>query len=532
MEKNSLDGSIIVNIANTKYEIIKSIISKEFGWTLSSKISDENWDVCWQDFGLTLEKFTKMRTFQKINHFPGMSALSRKNNLAQNLNLMLKAFPEDYEFFPETWVLPKDLFELKYRTKFNILIIKPEASCQGKGITLVKKLEDIPERCIIQRYISTPFLIDGLKFDLRLYVLITGCDPLRIFLHKEGLVRFATDQYIDPRNNLENHFMHLTNYAINKKNPKFQFEPDSVSLGHKRRISWLLCYLQENGHDSERLWDDISCLVTKTIISGTPYISHLYRTCHPDDPTNSMCFEVLGFDVIIDNCLKPWLLEVNHSPSFTTEAQIDCEVKKEVIQDTLKLLNITKENRDIFSKESKNRLKDRNSLKINEYKKWKDKERIKWKFQRDVFEQQQDTGFKKIYPNSDANYLKFLEVANQIWFRYYTPKKIFDEDEINKTALKKKLSFPKLKKKLESLSKKKLLSPAINELETQIIFKALPVPRKIKTNINSKPRKIMNSTGNFLIPKVLKYMGMPAPEENKSFMKWKLVKQNLIDNNN
>jgi len=62
---------------------------------------------------------------------------------------------------------------------------------------------------------SKPYLIDGLKFDLRVYILIYGIDPLRVFENKEGLARFATEAYVGPqKNNLDNLFMHLTNYAI------------------------------------------------------------------------------------------------------------------------------------------------------------------------------------------------------------------------------------------------------------------------------------------------------------------------------
>lgn len=69
-----------------------------------------------------------------------------------------------------------------------------------------------------------PYLIDGLKFDLRIYVLVAGIDPLRIFVYEEGLARFATEEYRAPRSeNLDNKFMHLTNYAINKENPNFIF---------------------------------------------------------------------------------------------------------------------------------------------------------------------------------------------------------------------------------------------------------------------------------------------------------------------
>lgn len=53
---------------------------------------------------------------------------------------------------------------------------------------------EIPEHehCIVQKYISNPFLFEGLKFDLRVYVLVAGCDPLRIYIYNEGIVRLAT----------------------------------------------------------------------------------------------------------------------------------------------------------------------------------------------------------------------------------------------------------------------------------------------------------------------------------------------------
>ena len=62
----------------------------------------------------------------------------------------------------------------------------------------------------------------NLKFDLRLYVLLMGVNPLRVFLFKDGLVRLATEPYVKPKeDNIDNLFMHLTNYAINKKNNNF-----------------------------------------------------------------------------------------------------------------------------------------------------------------------------------------------------------------------------------------------------------------------------------------------------------------------
>jgi tubulin polyglutamylase TTLL6/13 len=105
---------------------------------------------------------------------------------------------------------------------------------QGKGIFLSRNLDhildivsnqktnphlDTEEKCgyVVQTYIDRPHLVDALKYDLRLYVMIYGVNPLRIYLHKMAFARFCTEAYKRPTNsNLKNNFMHLTNYAINK----------------------------------------------------------------------------------------------------------------------------------------------------------------------------------------------------------------------------------------------------------------------------------------------------------------------------
>lgn len=54
-----------------------------------------------------------------------------------------------------------------------------------------------------------------------------------------------------------------------------------------------------------------------------------------------MCFEVLGMDVILNHKLKPYLLEVNHTPSFSTDTPLDSYIKRQLIHDTMKLMNIS-----------------------------------------------------------------------------------------------------------------------------------------------------------------------------------------------
>ena len=69
------------------------------------------------------------------------------------------------------------------------------------SICLYKNVEKIPasDHFIVQEYIDKPFLVDGYKCDLRIYVLVTSCDPLKIFLFNDGLLRMSTERYIHPQ---------------------------------------------------------------------------------------------------------------------------------------------------------------------------------------------------------------------------------------------------------------------------------------------------------------------------------------------
>jgi tubulin polyglutamylase TTLL6/13 len=201
---------------------------------------------------------------------------------------------------------------------------------------------------VVQTYIDKPYLIGGLKFDLRVYVLLAGCDPLKIYLYEEGLARFATEDYHKPKkSNLKHAYMHLTNYAINKLNPKFVFNNSSndMDVGHKRSMTSVFKSMQEAGVDIKLVKEKISKAIVKTIITGRPLLAYMYRLSQPMNYSNDMCFQILGFDILIDENAEPYLLEVNHTPSFTADTPLDKTIKKNLLVDTLVLMNITKENK-------------------------------------------------------------------------------------------------------------------------------------------------------------------------------------------
>uniref|UniRef100_A0A4X1UWS7 Tubulin tyrosine ligase like 7 n=2 Tax=Sus scrofa TaxID=9823 RepID=A0A4X1UWS7_PIG len=376
VRKKKKKGTITANVAGTKFEIVRLVID-EMGF-MKTPDEDETSNLIWCDSAVQQEKIAELQNYQRINHFPGMGEICRKDFLARNMTKMIKSRPLDYTFVPRTWIFPAEytqfqnyMKELKKKRKQKTFIVKPANGAMGHGISLIRNGDKLPsqDHLIVQEYIEKPFLMEGYKFDLRIYILVTSCDPLKIFLYHDGLVRMGTEKYIPPNeSNLTQLYMHLTNYSVNKHNEHFERD-ETENKGSKRSIKWFTEFLQANQHDVAKFWSDISELVVKTLIVAEPHVLHAYRMCRPGQPpgSESVCFEVLGFDILLDRKLKPWLLEINRAPSFGTDQKIDYDVKKGVLLNALKLLNIrTSDKRRNLAKqkaEAQRRLYGQNSIK-------------------------------------------------------------------------------------------------------------------------------------------------------------------------
>ncbi|GBP31585.1 Tubulin polyglutamylase TTLL6 [Eumeta japonica] len=358
---------------------------------------DDAWNFYWTDMSVSIERAKEMKRFQRINHFPGMLEICRKDLLARNLNRMQKIYPKEYNFFPKTWCLPADLGEaLNYsKTRKNkTFIIKPECGSQGRGIYLTRSLKDLKpvDKLICQVYLAKPYLVDGYKFDIRVYTLITSCDPLRIFVYNEGLVRFATSRYADPNiTNTTNIFMHLTNYALNKHSRTYVYDSEA---GSKRKISTLNKILASQGVDLDRLWASIDQVIVKTIIAAWPILKHSYHACFPShDMIEQFGSKAYGFTMAwtktqnlsqVKNSLVGVAM-VNHSPSFHTDTQLDREVKDSLMTDTFSMLNVWQCDKRRVLDEDRRRIRDR-LLQTNKYANFapqddKEPEKSSWQIQ-------------------------------------------------------------------------------------------------------------------------------------------------------
>ncbi|KAG7503946.1 tubulin polyglutamylase TTLL4 isoform X1 [Solea senegalensis] len=318
--------------------VVKHTIARSH-FRITKKSND--WLGCWGHH-MRSAGFKTLAEHQKLNHFPGTFQIGRKDRLWRNLSKMQGRFGKpEFSFFPRTFILPQDIKQLRKawengssRQKW---IIKPPASARGTGIQVIHKWSQMPRKrpLLVQRYLHKPYLIGGNKFDLRIYVYVTCYDPLRIYIFTDGLVRFASCKYSSSMKTLSNKFIHLTNYSVNKQNSEYQSNSDDKACqGHKWALKALWQYLGSQGIDTTPIWEKIKDIVIKTVIASEPYVTSSLKT-NVRSPYS--CHELLGFDIMLDKDLKPWILEVNISPSLHSNSELDISIKGQMIKDLLNL---------------------------------------------------------------------------------------------------------------------------------------------------------------------------------------------------
>lgn len=357
--REDLDGQVLFYTGEVKYDSVLKCATEQ-GWSLVGR-KDPDKDRCniyWVDICCVPDRLNKLKPWQCCNHFPGTSHIANKARMAKTLDKMARKFPKDYGFYPKTWVLPSE--GEQFRAQFDDkgfskqwYIVKPDGGCQGRGIFLTQNFQEALELSgtyVAQTYIRKPLLIDDFKFDLRLYILVASVRPLELYAFNDGLVRLCTEPYTKPTvDNSGDMCMHLTNYSLNKKSEGFQEsdDADGCDEASKRSVIWLMHWLEQEYDEKKRdlVWSRMLSVCLKSMLAVLPTLQTEYdnnfgtKTSKEEWQLPSRCFEILGFDLMIDSWLKPWLVEVNHLPSFGTDSPFDLQLKGKMIAQAMNLIN-------------------------------------------------------------------------------------------------------------------------------------------------------------------------------------------------
>ena len=221
--------------------------------------------------------------------------------------------------------------------------MKPAGKAQGKGIFLVTSLNQlykwknslkggeenaIDETYVCQRYIYNPLLLGGKKFDMRVYALVTCYNPLTAYLYRTGFCRFTSFKYSLNPEDLNNNQIHLTNVAVQKQSATYDKQ-----IGGKWYFRELKTYLmgRYNEEQVNSMFDGIQNIIIKCFYAVQSVIAK-----------DRHCFELYGYDILIDENLKPWLIEINSNASLTASTERDAQTKIKMLDDLLTIVDLEK----------------------------------------------------------------------------------------------------------------------------------------------------------------------------------------------
>lgn len=223
-------------------------------------------------------------------------------------------------------------------TKEKLVIVKPNMGKGGGGIKIVPLRElpamKIKKNQLVQRYLQDPLLIDGLKFDLRLYISIVSIEPLVVIKHSAGLVRFASKKYPTEGGggDLGDMTKHLTNAHINEVR-----DEATGKLSHARMetFEWFKLHMASaHGLSADELDRRIDEAHTLAIMA---FQSRLQARAKEGfslnfEPYEYPSFSVIGSDIMFDSQLRPWVIEFNHRPNLGSR-DMPQELKGDMFRD-------------------------------------------------------------------------------------------------------------------------------------------------------------------------------------------------------
>lgn len=281
----------------------------------------EYFDLIWtHDY--PFQSIKKLNPRQRINHFPGTGFITNKMTLSTTPGVpnTLRAFQLPAE---------GDKFNAFSKQKQDKLWIQKSSSHRGISIETSATIDTYKKDTLVQEYMSDPLLIDGKKFDIGIYAVLTSVEPLRVYIYEaESLLRFCADPYLDKQTGQFNS-SNIDSYVVGDDYTPIWLMPSLLRYYIGTNLSMketLNSYLRLLGKDGSKVWNQIEETIKKVYKLKEHHLarmSRMYQEANEYNDTSvqgslNQFFEMVRFDFIVDKNLNVFLMEANMSPNLSS----------------------------------------------------------------------------------------------------------------------------------------------------------------------------------------------------------------------
>ncbi|XP_064599987.1 probable tubulin polyglutamylase ttll-15 [Liolophura sinensis] len=283
-------------------------VFERLGYVIRRGRSASDWDVLWShDYPFTklASRLNNLRAHQKVNHFPGSGFITMKASLAVS----------QIDFIPTAFKMPSDKNKLLTYIKKHPDKMWVQKSNNHRGIRIktTKELDLEATDTFVQEYVSKPFLIDGRKFDIGIYTIMTSLNPLRVYIvDGDALFRFCPHDYypFDPKD--VDKYVVGDDYTPMWQMPSLKKFFDERNFRFKESFN---AYLRSQGKDVDKLWSDLKSCIRQVYLEKEQLMANSMKSKFR---SSRYFFEMVRFDFVLDEELNVYLMEVNMSPNLSS----------------------------------------------------------------------------------------------------------------------------------------------------------------------------------------------------------------------